>query len=352
MKPGKKFSNRGGVKHGLSAFTIAVAVIVVLLIGSALIVRKAYQDNLKPLSFDTKVHAITIEPGSTTAVIADTLKAKGLIKSDWAFEWYVRNHELRDQLKAGTYLFSASQSVPDMVNVIVEGKVATDLVTILPAQRIDQIKDSFLEAGFSKAEVDAAFKPGQYSDHPALRDKPEEANLEGYLYPESFQKTGDTKPSDVIRLSLDEMNLRLTPEIRQAVSKQGLTLHQAIIIASITEKEVDNPSDKPQVAQVFLKRYRSDMPLGSDVTAFYGAILAGREPSVIFDSQYNTRLHKGLPPGPISNVSDSSLAAVAFPAETDWLYFVAGDDGKTYFSKTLAEHEALTAAHCKRLCAE
>lgn len=116
------------------------------------------------------------------------------------------------------------------------------------------------------------------------------------------------------------------------------------------EREVPAGGERAQVAQVFLKRLNMGMKLESDATASYGAILAGQEPSLTYNSPYNTYAHPGLPPGPISNVSETSLAAVAHPATTDWLYFVSGDDGVTYFSKTLAEHEALTAQHCKKLC--
>jgi UPF0755 protein len=327
---------------------------VVLLIGlisvSAIAVRRTYQANLQPVSASTTGHTVTIAPGSSTGEIANALHSKGVIRSDWAFEWYVRNHELNDQLKAGTYVFNQSQSVADIVEILKGGKVATDLVTILPAQRLDQIRAAMVKAGFSEQSIDVALNPAQYQNHPALSDKPKEASLEGYLYPESFQKTGETTPSDIIRLSLDEMQLHLTPELRQAISRQGLTLHQGITIASIVEQEVGNTADRAQVAQVFLKRHKQGMQLGSDVTAFYGAAIASRPPSVAYDTPYNTRIHDGLPPGPIGNVSDSSLKSVAFPAQTDWLYFVAGDDGKTYFSKTNAEHEALTAEHCKKLC--
>ncbi len=146
------------------------------------------------------------------------------------------------------------------------------------------------------------------------------------------------------------MHHRLTPELREAFSRQGLTVHQAVTLGSIIEQEVSNEPDRAQVAQVFLKRYKSDISLGSDPTAFYGAIKDGKEPSVGYDSPYNTRIYKGLPPGPIGNVSESSLNAVANPAGTDWLYFVAGDDGKTHFSKTLEEHEELTRRYCTKLC--
>jgi UPF0755 protein len=330
---------------------IGLAIFVAALILSAIVIRKTYLDNLNPVGGDKKGIVYTVQPGSTTSEVADGLESKGLIRSDWAFEWYVRNHELRDQIKAGTYLLNKSQSVEDIVGTLIDGKVASDLVTVLPARRLDQIRDDFLKAGFKKAEVEAALRASAYKDHPALTDKPRKASLEGYLYPESFQKTADTTPRQIVELSLDEMHDRLTPEIRQAFSQQGLTLHQAIILSSIIEKEVDdNSGDQAQVAQVFLKRYRDGMMLQSDPTAFYGAETAGQPKSLRYDSPYNTYLYEGLPPGPISNVSESSLRAVAFPAETDWLYFVAGDDGKTYFSKTLEEHEELTRRHCTKLC--
>jgi UPF0755 protein len=329
---------------------ISLATLAVLLIGSAALIRKAYTDNLKPVSSNNTPYVITIKPGSSTSTIADALKAKGVIRSDWAFEWYVRNHELRDRLKAGTYVFYESQSIEQIVALIVEGKEATDLVTILPAKRLDQVREGLIKSGFPESQVDAALDPSAYEDHPALTDKPKEANLEGYLYPESFQKNSETTASDIVRQSLNEMQLRLTPDIRQAFAKQGITTHQAIILASIVEKEVDSDEDRAQAAQVFLKRYREGISLGSDPTAFYGAIVDNKEPSVGYDSPYNTRMHKGLPPGPISNVTESSLKAIAYPAGTDWLYFVSGDDGRTHFSKTLEEHEELTRKYCTKLC--
>lgn len=329
-----------------------VAVVVVLLIAGVVMIRKVYTDNLKPAGTVEKSHVITIEPGTPTPTIADTLYSKGAIRSDWAFEWYVRNHQLQDQIKAGTYLVSETQSVQEIVDMLIDGKIRSDLVTILPGKRLAQVRDSLIQAGFSEQDVDAALEPAQYADHPALTDKPADSNLEGYLYPESFQKTSQTTPKEIIKLSLDEMQLRLTPEVRQALSRQGLTVHQGVTLASIVEQEVSEPSDRAQAAQVFIKRYKTGMSLGSDPTAFYGAILDDQEPSVNYDSAYNTRIRNGLPPGPIGNVSESSLSAVAYPAQTDWLYFVSGDDKRTHFSKTLEEHEELTRKHCTELCGQ
>jgi UPF0755 protein len=141
-----------------------------------------------------------------------------------------------------------------------------------------------------------------------------------------------------------------TPDLQAAIAAHGLNPYQGLTLASVVEQEVSKPSDQPQVAQVFLTRLQEGMKLGSDVTARYGAISAGLSPSLTYDSSYNTLLHSGLPPTPISSVSSSSLNAVAHPANTAWLYFVTGDDGTTYFSTTFAQHQAYTDKYCHKLC--
>ncbi len=332
---------------------VLAALMVVLLIMAAaaiIIVRREYNANLRPVNANQKSLSVTIPSGLPVSEIADLLKEKGLIRSDWAFEWYVKSKDAREQLKAGTYALKPSQSVEEIVAVLTEGKIATDLVTILPGRRIDQIRGSLIDAGMNEKSVDDALDPTIYAGHPALVEKPAQASLEGYLYPESFQKTASTTPEIIIRKSLDEMQKYMTPDLRTAIVKQGLTVYDGIKLASIIEQEVSKIEDKAQVAQVFLKRLRQSMPLGSDPTAPYGAIIAGQPPSLRYESPYNTHNHPGLPPTPISNVSISSLQAVANPANTDWLFFVSGDDGVTYFSKTLEEHQALTKQHCKKLC--
>lgn len=337
--------------------TLTICALVLLLIFSGVViyVRRIYTQNLQPVSAAQRSQQVTIPLGSSVKQIATILKDEGLIRETWAFEWYIRNNNLRDKLQAGTYALRPNQGVAEIATILTQGKVATDTVTILPAQRLGQIRTTLINSGFKEEDVDAALNPDLYTDHPALVDKPAGADLEGYLYPETFHKTASTKPETIIRLALDETQKRLTPDIRAGIVKQGLTVHQGVILASIVEQEVSNGEDRKVVAQVFLRRLRENIQLGSDVTAFYGAILAGKEPkisSVSLDTPYNTRIHTGLPPGPISNISGSSLSAVANPANTNYLFFVAGDDGKTYFSNTQAEHEALTRQHCRKLCFE
>lgn len=333
-------AEKGSNKRKFTVLIGVIALFVVLVVALAAVIRQSYQSNLRAVSSVSKTHVVTINPGATTTEVADNLKTKGAIRSDWAFEWYVRNNQLHDELKAGTYVINENQNVSEIVNILTSGKVATDLVTIVPGKRLDQVKQAFIESGFTAEQVEQALEPTQYAGHPALTDKPEGATLEGYLYPESFQKTAETTLKDIVALSLDEMQFRLTPEVRQAISKQGLTLHQGLILTSIVEREVSNPEDRAQVAQVFYKRINEGIRLQSNATDDYSKL----------DPKYNTYEIEGLPPGPVSNVTDSSLQAVAFPAQTDWLYFVSGDDKKTHFSKTLAEHEELIKRYCTTLC--
>ncbi len=322
----------------------------ILATGTVLFVRQYYTNNLGPVSSSQKTITVIIPSGASLDEVATILEKAKVIRKAWAFKQYVLSRQKEDEIQAGTYAIKPSQSVEEIVEIITEGRVASNLVTIKPAQRIDQIEQALVNSGFAPEDVKAALDPAMYAGHPALVDKPADASLEGYLYPESFQKTAETKPEQIIRASLDEMQKRLTPEIRAAFAEQGLTVHRAVTLASIVEREVPAGGDRTQVAQVFLRRLSEGKRLESDATASYGAILAGQVPSLTFDSLYNTYSHDGLPPGPISNVSETSLQAVARPADTDWLYFVSGDDGVTYFSKTLEDHEALTAEHCKRLC--
>lgn len=333
-------------KRLLVVFVAIVLALVLATIG----VRSAYYNNLKPVSQNSSSQEITIPEGASVDTIIKILKDNDLIKSAWAFRLYVYGQDAASVLQAGTYALSQNMSVNEIVSIISHGKVVTNLMTILPGKSIMQLKEAFVNAGFSQSDVDQAFDASTYSGVPVLVDKPVSASLEGFLFPDSYQKSGNTNPRNIIMAALEEMQLYLTPDVRQKFANQGLSTYQGLILASMVEKEADSQEDRNQIAQVFLSRLRADMKLGSDVTAFYGAELAGVEPSVNYDSAYNTRLHAGLPPTPISTVSESSLKAVANPASTDWLYFVAGDDHKVYFSKTLEDHEALKNAHCNQLC--
>lgn len=344
----RKFKKK---RSWLKVTLLVVAVFAVLAAVGGLWLWSAYSAAIKPVNGKNEaVQTVTIESGATLGEIANQLKAAGLIREPWAFQWYASRHGVRNALQAGTYSFSPNQSTAQIIAQLSHGKVKTDLVTVIPGQRIDQVRATLINYGFQESDVDAALNPAHYRGHMALDGKPESASLEGLIFPESYQRDVNTTAQQIVTRALDEMGKAITPDLQYAFAAEGLTTYQAIIVASIVEKEVSHPADRAQAAQVFLKRLGIGMQLGSDVTAFYGTHLVGVAPSVTYDTPYNTRIHGGLPPTPISNVSVGSLEAVAHPADTDWLYFVAGDDGTTYFAKTAAEHEANVAKYCTTLC--
>jgi UPF0755 protein len=311
-----------------------------------------YQGALQPRdSADTSEHRIQIAQGSTVAVISKQLEQEGMISSAFAMQLYAQITRVKNNLQAGTYILSPSQSVQTIVDHLVKGKVDNMMVTILPGATIKDIQKSLQKNyGFSSTEVEAAFA-AKYT-HPLLATRPKHATLEGYIYPETYQIQGDGTVQSLLKRSFDEMYTHLKEKkLLSAFKHHRLTIHQAITLASIIQKEVASEMDMKQVAQIFYKRLVDRMPLGADATFIYAADILGVEPRVSLDSPYNTRKVVGLPPGPIGNVSLSALEAVAHPAKGSYLYFVSGDDGKTYYSKTLKEHEQKTATYCRKNCA-
>lgn len=332
----------GARKHASRRLLYLFLIIIILLVGGSLWVHHHYNQNLRPVSSSTQEKHLTILPGTSSGHIAQQLLGLHLIRSAQTFEWYVNTHNIRDKLQAGTYSFSESMSTAEIAEAIAAGKVATDLLTILPGQRLDQIKSTFLDAAFKSDAVSAALQAKRYSGYPALADNPSSAGLEGFLYPDSYQITAETDPAQIVAASLKEMQKHLTSDIRSGFAKQGLTVYQGVTLASIIEQELPGQSDREQAAQVFLSRLKKGIALGSDVTVAYAR--------AVRDARYNTTQHKGLPPGPIGTVSDSALAAVAHPAKTTWLYFVSGDDGKTHFSRTYEQHLQNIAQYCQQKC--
>lgn len=334
-------------RHSTAMLRLLIIMGLIVLITTGTVVawtRHYYRANLQPVNVNQGTKSLTIPTGYTLKQTSGLLKSQGLIRNAIVFEQYVRSVDASDKIKAGTYELSPSYSVQEIVSIITEGKVKTNLVTILPGQTLRGISQALTNAGYTQAEANAALDPALYSGHPALVDKPKTASLEGYLYPESFQKTNDTKAETIIRAALDEMQKRLTPEVRELFAKQGIGVYDAITLASIVEKEVPKSEDRKQVAQVFLRRLREGTRLESDATTNYKGL------NGLTSAAYNTYENDGLPPSPIANVTESALAAIARPASTDWLYFVSGDDGITYFARTKAEHDANIAQHCQKNC--
>jgi UPF0755 protein len=336
-------------------FGLVLAVLVALGIVAYVGVERWYQHNLRAPSHESSEILFTVTPGASTSEVATQLQEAGAVRSATVFVWYLSRLDGQPTIQAGSYRLNSAFTTAEVADILVNGRIDTSLITILPGLRLDQIKQTFIEYGFSTAEIEAAFKADY--NHPLLRYKKDSDGLEGYIYPETLQITEDSTVQSIIKRSFDAFYDQLGPTLLEGIGRQNLSPHQAIILASIIQKEASGQDDQRKIAQVFLSRLETGMPLGADATFRYAAALEGVEPTTNIDSPYNTRLHAGLPPGPIGNFTIKALEAVANPADTDYLYFVHGDDClepggscSTYFARTQAEHDANVARYCSENC--
>ncbi len=292
---------------------------------------------------------VTIKPGTSPEGIASQLKENNLIRNEVAFNWYVRAENKSGLLQAGAYRLGKGEDVPTIVKHLTSGTTDTFDITFLPGATLADHRKVLLDAGYSEVDVDAALN--KTYDSPLFAGKPATADLEGYIYGETYSFGATATPQEILTYVFDHFYTVVKQEkLEEAYKQRGFNLYQGITLASIIQREVATPEDAAQVSQVFQLRLSRDMPLGSDVTYQYIADKTGQERSVDLDSPYNTRKYPGLPPGPISSPGLASLKAVARPAAGDYLYFLSGDDDKTYFARTNEEHEQNIREHCQKKC--
>lgn len=329
---------------------------IVLIIAALVAVYGWYQSELAPVSTDTAKHIrVTIDPGTTPSAIAEQLEVSGVIKSKIAFTVYTKLSRTENNLKAGTYSLQPSLSTPAIVEHLVAGKEDTFSVTFLPGDTLASNRQKLIKLGYGAADVDAALKKAY--NRPLFATKPAADDLEGYIFGDTYEFDASATPESIINRTFDEYEDVITKnDLVNGFKKQGLTLFQGITLASIVQREVTNPTpgkpndDQRQVARVFLNRMAAGMTLGSDVTYQYAAKKLGVDPSPTLDSPYNTRIHTGLPPGPISTPGVGALMAVANPASNNYLFFLSGDDDVTYFATTDAQHQQNITQHCQKKC--
>lgn len=292
-----------------------------------------------------KTIEFAVPEGATTGWVAERLYQSGIIRNPALFNLYARTHDLDKRIATGTYKVSSELSVPELLRLLTSGGQATRKFTLpegltvkeiavrLERQNIVACKQFLHELQTGK--FDYAFLPG---------DLIGEARFEGYLFPDTYQVFSDASVHEVIEVMLRRFAaVSRELDLSSGAAKQGLTLHQAVTLASLVEREAKRSEERALIAGVLYNRLRKGMPLQVDATVQY-ALGQHRErilyQDLTVDSPYNTYLVTGLPPGPIAAPGRASLLAVIRPVETDYLYYVAKPDGSHAFSRTLAEHNA------------
>jgi UPF0755 protein len=286
---------------------------------------------------------VVVEPGSSVAAIGHRLVEAGVVRDLRTFRWAVWRQGATRRLQAGEYQFDRPLSADAVVEKLARGEVHLWPITFPEGLTINAMAGLYAEAGFGTAD---AFKAAA-GDAGLVRDlDPQAADLEGYLFPDTYALPRGATAERVVRLMVARFREAFPPALRQAAAAEGLTVRQAVTLASLVEKETARPDERPLVAAVYRNRLRRHMLLQCDPTIIYALERAGTYDGNIhrrdlsLDSPYNTYRYPGLPPGPIASPGRPALEAAVHPADVGYLYFVSRNDGSHVFASTLREHNA------------
>lgn len=307
---------------------------------------------------------VKIEKGENARSIGAKLQKAGVVRSGTWFRMLAEIDGIQNDLAAGTYTFqqdSDTQAVLDRIKVgILEPQI---LVTIPEGWRIEEVVDRLQKKGVMQAQpLLEAMRTGAFGGE-LLKDRPAGTSLEGYIFPDTYYFPLKATPEQIVNEMLTALNDRFDADLRSALAAAGLSYYQALTIASIVEREAQTPAERPIIASVYLNRMKQGIPLQADPTVQYAVAADANsvatngwwkrdltQDDLKLESPYNTYKTAGLPPGPICNPGRDAIAAVAHPAQTTYLYFVAKGDGSgTHaFASTLDEHNANVQKYQKR----
>lgn len=356
-----------------------IAVIVVLLVlvvgGTGWYGYNFVKSGIQPLdSKNATAKSINIPAGSSSKQIGEILQRQSIIKNGMVFQYYTKFKNY-SEFKSGYYNLAPNMSLSTIASKLEEGgtekPVAPTLGKILVPEgyTLTQIakavtvnsgsdeknaKTPFSEADFMKTVQDPTFIAKMVKAYPKLfaslptKDSGIKYQLEGYLFPATYDYTKSSTVESVIENMIQAANTQLTPYY-DTIAQKNLTVNEVLSLAALVEKEANNDDDRRNVAGTFYNRMNAGMPLGSNLSILYAEGKLGEKTSLSedanidtnLDSPYNLYANTGFGPGPVDSPSLSSIKAVLDPAQNDYLYFVADvTTGKVYFAKNLDEQNA------------
>jgi UPF0755 protein len=279
-----------------------------------------------------------IQRGMSLPQIADSLQQQGLIKSRERFLFADKVLQWGNSLKAGKYIVPAEASTLDLYKLFRSGK-AVHLRVTLPEGKTSEDYAGILQRAL---EIDSTTFVRLAKDTAFVRRlKVPASNLEGYLYPNTYSFAWGVSAPEIIRAIVQEFHRQVNDTLRQRAAALQMTLHQALTLASIIEGEAVVDSERAIISAVYHNRLRQGILLQADPTIQY--LVPGPPRRLLnrhleIDSPYNTYRYAGLPPGPVNNPGIASIRAALYPANVNYIYFVARGDGSHTFSYTLQQH--------------
>jgi UPF0755 protein len=336
--------------RGIKKIIVITLVILVLIgLGSAAGGYYYVQTQLEPVSSTGETVKVEIPQGSTVGKIGLILEQSDLIRDASIFRWYVRYLNNGNQFQAGTYSIQHGSTIDEIISKLVQGDVVRDTITftIPEGWNVKQIAERLSEQGLvDKAKFLTEVNEGSF-DYEWMQDIPQDKGtayrLEGFLFPETYEIDRGSTEHEIIGKMLSQFDREWKNEWREELKKRGISTYDAITLASIIEREVVVDKERPLVAGIFYNRLNDGWMLQSCATVQF--VLGKQRDRITFkdlavESPYNTYIHEGLPPSPIANPGRASLAAVVYPEQSEYYFFVTKKDGSQehHFAKTFAEH--------------
>ena len=283
---------------------------------------------------------VTVEPGSSARDILAKLQAAGVLRSALLARLYLVRVLGDPPLQAGEYAFRGEASALAVLDKLVRGDVVLDAATVIEGLTLEETAAALAEAGLGERQalLAAMRDPGPIADL-----DPRAADLEGYLFPDTYSFRRGTGERDVVAAMVATFRDRYAADVAPLRTGER-SLRDLVTLASIVEKEAQLDDERARIASVYANRLRIGMALYADPTIIFALKRRGvwdgnlRRPDLALDDPYNTYRFPGLPPGPICSPGLASLRAAAAPEEGTFLYFVGRNDGSHVFSTTLEEH--------------
>jgi UPF0755 protein len=282
---------------------------------------------------------VEVAPGSGLKQVASRLAEQGLIKSTRAFQALAYLKRVQNQIQVGEFELTPAMSAGEVLSRLTRGHSIQHAITIPEGHRITEIAAALEAKGLAdRTSFLHLTQDPEVIDSYSL----DVTSLEGYLFPETYHFSKFTSERTILNVMVATFKERvMQPEVLDRTRAMGLTLHQAVTLASLIEKETGVDEERPLISSVFHNRLKIDMKLQTDPTVIYaledfdGNL---RKKDLGIDSPYNTYRYPGLPPGPIANPGLKSILAALSPAESDYLFFVSRQDGSHQFSTNLPDH--------------
>jgi UPF0755 protein len=311
-------------------------------------------DLTTPAGDDATPVTFSIQPGATAAQVTEALAAAGLIKDAQLLNLYLRYRGHDSAIEAGDFLLRQTMTPMEVAAALTDATAREVSVLVIEGWRLEQIGESLsanptLSVPYSDFWALAGPNASRPFNSTILQELPPSASLEGFLFPDTYIVRPGANAQDLIAKMLANFENHLPDDYRANIARRGLTLYQAVTLASLIEREAVHDDERPLIASVILNRLTIGQPLQIDATVQYAVAgpgnwwppVAGLDFRTV-ESPYNTYTITGLPAGPIANPRAASLLAVAAPADTNYLYYRALCDGsgRHAFAPTYEEHLA------------